>query len=233
MKEIIPQKTVQPVISNDAVLSNLFKAIRIGSEEDVAKAARQYICQTILPKNSLQQHHIYIMELVSALYKFSVNTDISMEEFSVNINELYSSLLDVEPDALREWLERTSLSLREKLIAARNKSTKSFVDQAVEYVHNNYADEELSLDSVCSELGVSNSYFSTIFKKETGKPFIGYLTDYRMDKAAEMLTGTNEKSYIIAKNTGYTDPNYFSYVFKRRFGVSPSKYRTEHTENGK
>ncbi len=54
-----------------------------------------------------------------------------------------------------------------------------------------------------------------------------------MDKAAEMLTGTNEKSYIIAKNTGYTDPNYFSYVFKRRFGVSPSKYRTEHTENGK
>ena len=168
MKEIIPQKTVQPVISNDAVLSNLFKAIRIGSEEDVAKAARQYICQTILPKNSLQQHHIYIMELVSALYKFSVNTDISMEEFSVNINELYSSLLDVEPDALREWLERTSLSLREKLIAARNKSTKSFVDQAVEYVHNNYADEELSLDSVCSELGVSNSYFSTILKRKQG-----------------------------------------------------------------
>ncbi len=160
MKEIIPQKTVQPVISNDAVLSNLFKAIRIGSE-DVAKAARQYICQTILPKNSLQQHHIYIMELVSALYKFSVNIDISMEEFSVNINELYSSLLDVEPDALREWLERTSLSLREKLIAARNKSTKSFVDQAVEYVHNNYADEELSLDSVCSELGVSPSKYRT------------------------------------------------------------------------
>ena len=101
------------------------------------------------------------MELVSALYKFSVNIDISMEEFSVNINELYSSLLDVEPDALREWLERTSLSLREKLIAARNKSTKSFVDQAVEYVHNNYADEELSLDSVCSELGVSPSKYRT------------------------------------------------------------------------
>ena len=159
--------------------------------------------------------------------------DIGMEDFPGNINELYTSLLDTGPDALREWLERTSLSLREKLITARNKSTKSFVNQAVEYVHNNYADEELSLDSVCSELGVSNSYFSTIFKKETGKPFISYLTDYRMDKAVEMLVGTNEKSYIIAKNTGYTDPNYFSYVFKRRFGVSPSKYRTEHTGNDK
>lgn len=54
-----------------------------------------------------------------------------------------------------------------------------------------------------------------------------------MDRASRLLIETNEKSYIIAKNVGYTDPNYFSYVFKRRFGVSPSKYRTEHTESEK
>ena len=102
-----------------------------------------------------------------------------------------------------------------------------------EYVCNNYADEELSLDDICGVLGVSNSYFSTVFKKETGKTFIGWLTDYRMDQASRLLIETNEKSYIIAKSVGYTDPNYFSYVFKRRFGVSPSKYRTEHTGSGK
>ena len=52
-----------------------------------------------------------------------------------------------------------------------------------------------------------------------------------MDRAAKLLLETNEKSYMIAKKVGYTDPNYFSYVFKRRFGVAPSKYRTEHSES--
>ena len=105
------------------------------------------------------------------------------------------------------------------------------MSRAKEYVRNNYADGELSLDSICQALGVSNSYFSSTFKKETGSSFIGYLTDYRMERASRLLLETKEKSYIIAKQVGYTDPNYFSYVFKRRFGVSPSKYRAEHNKS--
>ena len=117
------------------------------------------------------------------------------------------------------------------MINARSKSTKSFVQMAEQYVRDNYADESLSLDVICSVLNVSNSYFSTIFKKETGSSFVSYLTDYRMDKASRLLIETKEKSYVIAQRVGYSDPNYFSYVFKRRFGVSPSKYRAEHAES--
>ena len=50
----------------------------------------------------------------------------------------------------------------------------------------------------------------------------------RMDIAAEMILNTTEKSYTIAEKVGYLDANYFSYVFKKRFGMSPSKYRNEH-----
>ena len=56
------------------------------------------------------------------------------------------------------------------------------------------------------DLGVSNSYFSTVFKKETGKSFVSYVTDYRMEQAARLLIETNEKSYVIAQKVGYTDP---------------------------
>ena len=90
----------------------------------------------------------------------------------------------------------------------------------------NDSDETLSVETICRELGVSAAYFSTVFKKETGQAFIQYLTDIRMQKAAELLCEKDMKTYLIAKKVGYSDPNYFSYVFKKKFGVSPSKYKT-------
>ncbi|MCC8027345.1 MAG: response regulator [Clostridium sp.] len=228
MKEIAPQEISKSDGAKEGELLNLFGAIRLGSGEDIIQAVGRYINRTIFPEKSLQQRHIVIMELVSSLYRFSADNDIAAREFSGDIRNLYGRILDLEPEELQRWLIETSLFFRETLISARSRSTQSFVFKAKEYVSSHYSDEEFSLDNVCRILGVSNSYFSTIFKKETGNSFIGYLTDYRMDRALRMLTETKEKSYIIAKNVGYTDPNYFSYVFKRRFGVSPSKYRMEH-----
>ena len=56
--------------------------------------------------------------------------------------------------------------------------------------------------------------------------FTAYVTQVRMERAAQLLQNTDEKTYRIAEQTGYADPNYFSYVFKRHFGLSPSKFRS-------
>lgn len=230
IKEIAPQETGRFETVNDTEISSLFKVIRLSSKEDVIEEANKYMDHIFQPSKSLQHHHIAVMELVSILYRFAANNDITTEAFSGDMGELYGRLIEMAPDALRRWFVEICLAFQENLISSRNKSTKSFVLRAQEYVRDNYGDAELSLDSICEVLGVSNSYFSTIFKRETGKSFISYLTDYRMDQAARRLLETNEKSYIIAKEVGYTDPNYFSYVFKRRFGAAPSRYRTEHGE---
>ena len=228
IKEIEPQEISRFDSPKEAELANLFKMIRLGSEEEVREEAGKYLDRMSFPEKSLQQHHMDIMELLGALYRFAGNNHIAEEFLSRDMRELYTRLLDMELEELHRWLADISLFFRENLIQARSRSSQSFVSRAEEYVRNNYSDENLSLDSICQVLGVSNSYFSTVFKKETGKSFTGYLTDYRMDQAAKLLIETSEKSYIIGKSVGYTDPNYFSYVFKRRFGVSPSKYRTEH-----
>jgi two-component system response regulator YesN len=102
----------------------------------------------------------------------------------------------------------------------------------VDYVNENYANEDLNVENICSHLGVSAAYFSTVFRKETGKTFTNFLTDIRMNRAAELLVGEEMKTYAIAKAVGYSDPNYFSYVFKKQFGVSPSKYRQGLGDNG-
>lgn len=233
IREIVPHGMSKVDTERDTDLPQLFKMIRLGSEEEVREMVGTYLDEISSPEQSLMHHQIQVMDLVSALYRFAANNEIKTESFLGDMGTLYGRLLELEPDALKRWLEEISLSFRSALISARSKSTRSFVSRAEEYVHSHYADEELSLDQICESLGVSNSYFSTIFKKETGNSFIGYLTDYRMEQAARMLIETNEKSYIIAKSVGYTDSNYFSYVFKRRYGVSPSKYRTEHVKSEK
>ena len=101
------------------------------------------------------------------------------------------------------------------------------IEAAVKYIHL-HLHVPVTLEETAEAAGISASYLSRLFKKETGKAFVTYLTDYRMDHAAELILETNEKSYQIAERVGYLDANYFSYVFKKRFGVSPSKYRTEH-----
>ena len=99
------------------------------------------------------------------------------------------------------------------------------MERAKHYIGQHYADSELSVESVCTHLHLSPAYFSTLFKREEGMSFIAYVTNVRMERAAQLLLESDDKTYLIAEKTGYTDPNYFSYVFKRRFGISPSKYR--------
>ena len=233
IKEIAHKESGEPCFTNDMELLNLFKKIRLNSEEEIVEAVDQYIESISFPLKSLQQHHVVIMELVTALFRFSVNNDIAAEGVGGDIGILYGKLLELEPDALRKWLTDISLCFSENLVTARSRSTQSFVSKAKEHVRSQYADVQLSLAQICERLGVSNSYFSTVFKKETGKSFVSYVTDYRMEQAARLLIETNEKSYVIAQKVGYTDPNYFSYVFKRKFGVSPSKYRAEHIKSEK
>ena len=101
------------------------------------------------------------------------------------------------------------------------------VEAAKEYIRQHYAESDLSVEKLCAYLHLSSTYFSTLFKRETGTSFTAYVTTVRMEAAAEAIRGTEEKTYLIAQRCGYEDPNYFSYVFKRHFGVTPTKYRSE------
>lgn len=108
---------------------------------------------------------------------------------------------------------------------SKGEEDNSPVAKAIAFIRLNYSDATLSVETVADSVGFSHSYFSSIFKKETGEACSSFITKVRMEEAARLLNETDSKTYIIAKETGYSDVAYFSYAFKHHFGVAPTKYR--------
>lgn len=99
---------------------------------------------------------------------------------------------------------------------------------ALDYIQNNYMDPDLSLNGICTYLGISTSYFSTVFKEVTGETFMEVLIRTRMDKAKEFLENTTLKNYEIAEKVGFSDPHYFGISFKKMTGKTPTEYAREY-----
>ncbi|MDO4261780.1 MAG: response regulator [Eubacteriales bacterium] len=214
-----------------ACIQRIVKKIRVGEEEGLRSAIDEFTGWISASQLSMQKYRLVLMELVAELFRFAGGHQISMERAFESGGDIYGQALQMESTrALGEWLWDVCRKLQKEVLSERQDSTKLFVRGATEYVREHYADQDLSVEVICRKLNVSAAYFSTIFKKETGKTFVRYLTDYRMEQAVNLMMTGNDKTYVIAGKVGYSEPNYFSYVFKKQFGVSPSRYRTERLE---
>ncbi len=100
-----------------------------------------------------------------------------------------------------------------------------YVKEALAYLAAHYNDPDVSVSSVARNLGVSDGHLSHVFKKETSYTLSGYLTNYRMHKATELLRDCRVKVYEVAELVGYRDITYFSSAFKKAMGLSPSEYQ--------
>ena len=116
----------------------------------------------------------------------------------------------------------------EKLSSLNSSSGQRQASLALDYIQNNYMDPNLSLNSICSYLSISTSYFSTIFKEVTGETFMEVLIRTRMDKARELLENTTLKNYEIAEKVGFSEPHYFGISFKKITGKTPTEYAREY-----
>jgi two-component system response regulator YesN len=93
-----------------------------------------------------------------------------------------------------------------------------------DYVARHYP-QSLSIQKVADDLSISPSYLSKLAKRYLNASFIDYLTDYRLERAKDLLGMTGLMTYEIAEKVGYPDARYFSSIFKKRLGVTPSEYR--------
>lgn len=131
-------------------------------------------------------------------------------------------LLEEKADA-----ESRILGVREMGDKAGDAGTPSVIHDAKLYMSQHFCDPNLMLQDVAKAVNMSNSRFSTVFSQQSGKTFTEYLIYLRLNKAKELLRTTDMKSSEIAHETGYNDAHYFSYIFKKNTGMTPSEYRAQ------
>ncbi len=104
--------------------------------------------------------------------------------------------------------------------------------KAKRFIEEHYADQNTTLTTVAEVVALSPNHFSTIFSQECKTTFIEYLTNVRLENAKRLMRETEMKGYDIAYECGFSDPHYFSYIFKKNTGLSPREYKLS-VEEGK
>lgn len=99
-----------------------------------------------------------------------------------------------------------------------------FVQKAADYIKLNYS-EKISIKEIADQLYLSPNYLSELFKKHTGKTISEYLTDYRLEKACQLLDHAEYRVGDVSRMVGIHDGRYFSNMFKKKYGMTPTEYR--------
>lgn len=138
-------------------------------------------------------------------------------------HELLSALEMETLEQLRDFAVRYLLELTPLPGGEKNKAHRSIIGRTLYYMEQECRDA--TLDSMARKVYVTPTYLSMLFKVNTGKTFIEQLTEIRIRKAKDMLRRTHLKNYEVAERVGYHDSRYFSQIFKKKVGLSPSAYR--------
>lgn len=207
---ILLQVRLQSEDQTQAMVTNLIQVMRL----------------SYLSKNDIQ---FEITRLVNRLLA-------TLKSETGGIPEL-STVLPVAGDSdyllkMQKWLTRFCQGCIDFLRARRHGEVRRLSTMAMQYIKEHYMDSQLSLMAVCSHLSVSLSYFSTFFKEETGKTFVEYLTQVRMEKAKDLLLNTDRMLYAIAEQVGYENPAYFTVAFKKQTGLGPREFRKSFGREG-
>ena len=210
----------------------LEKFLNNGAEDEIDKFVDVYINE--LPEENLKSvlmRQYIIMDAYIVMMSFCEKIEGIEGEMQAQSEELKNSM---KTSQTLEEIKNYIRMLLKKIIGVRDtisgRRYSDIIEIAKDQIRKTYMSDEISLNTIAAEVGMSPSYFSSIFSKEMGKTFVEYLTEIRMDRAKELLMCSSMKTSEIGYEVGYKDPHYFSYIFKKTQNCTPKEFRARGKE---
>ena len=220
-----PDSHNAPVVDEYA-LNSLGASLKLGEADQARGLVGELLADCQREQINLQAYRVYLLEILMVFVRAARDLALRAPALERHQSELLEHFVLCPPP---EEAAAALLALCGEFAAAarenRASSSQLLSQRAIEYIRTRYMQDDLTVEKLCKHLHVSSSYFSALFKKETQKTFVQYLTDLRMDEATKLLLSTDMPTARIAAAVGITDPSYFSYCFKKHFGMSPSHAR--------
>lgn len=205
----------------------LEKFLNNGAEDQIDEFVDVYINE--LPEENLKSvlmRQYIIMDAYIVMMSFCEKIEGIEGEMQAQSEELKNSMKTIQT---LEEIKNYIRMLLKKIIGVRDtisgRRYSDIIEIAKDQIRKTYMSDEISLNTIAAEVGMSPSYFSSIFSKEMGKTFVEYLTEIRMDRAKELLMCSSMKTSEIGYEVGYKDPHYFSYIFKKTQNCTPKEFR--------
>ena len=168
---------------------------------------------------------VKLLELMVLIHRLGYNYRLENEEH-FNPYDYVEELLCIEnPVELKVWCRERIEHITRRISGMREtRVNSSLILKAMKYIKDNYRNE-ITLEDISREVNISSHYFSKLFKDEVGENFIDYVTSMRIQKSKELLVKNQLSVKEICFEIGYGDPNYFSRIFKKVVGISPTEYK--------
>lgn len=209
------------------VEKQLFKSIELGNINDSVYYAKCFFEWMV---NSCTENDmdikLKVLELIFRAESIGFENGGMLYSFAGRSKYLESLMQIQNYPQLQKWFEEKIVYVCRNIRLKKEESTVDVVKRAKEYIELNYA-KDIDLDGVSKYLQISPYYFSKLFKKKTGKNFIEYLTQIRIEHAKVLLSNSSMSMKEICMEVGYSDANYFSRAFKKNVGLSPTEYKEE------
>lgn len=197
-----------------------------GNENEIHDFASSYLANIRHALKALMFRGYVFFNIRVAVVTFLESMGVEQEEYTAEITRIVQSFGDSEEDLYDYFVSmlQAAMRIREQI---NNFQGNKLLKKALDYIDEHFDQEALSLSLVAEQTGMSPNYLSTIFSQNMQKTFIEYVTEKRIEKAKKLLRQTDKSSGEIAKEVGYRDSHYFSFVFRKLQGCNPREYRAE------